>query len=1026
MGAMTFRVCPQRNQASRARVRSTPDVLPPPGATLGEVLLQELEEAPSAKANWPSLDSEASTERSESSSDRSRRHKQQKAELLSPPPSGCVPKGRRARCAGVEAPEDMDAWHRATCFSEAVKCLATDANGASVTKLALVGVALTDEEASRLADHLHSNPNVLRLALVECNLGDQAAEHLAEALAANDVLTSLSLEGNRVGDRGAGRLANALQRNEALTSLSLGRNCVGNQGVKQLLDALENNYTLRILDLTSNSVSRPGWSIAGDGRTANQKRLQALPPRALAAGADGFGEPKDSTRMRDILQLWEKETRALVDEIVVPDFLSCSFDKGWEAVRLEMVTALHHVPQGLPRFPEALAELPKYPWLEKLFSLAKTIQEETVVHRHEGQWHLAGDFHGMKALALQPKHLQPETKSCFFGYINMFYIVAWWYALSMDFNEATLYLQLISQLLKKGQLDWTEHSGWPITSWSVYLNIQRMHTGMPFSPLPADPTPVHPLSHLVPAVWPLPGSRHYISKQPLQPQSISVFYIAMHVVPFNDFLTFLDEWWQTAGGADASSVKIYANYMGFPRCCPGVGQACSQKDLEAAVPMQKDWRIPYCCQDEHLYSLIGVPRLHDHSQGQWEGAYRNHRNDHWSDVKQEFAAKYYDWMNSHVDLVLCGHPIFWCTLFEDLLRANHKKSMIAVYDQPPFFLVPEDGEDDFAERLQALADPEFQNAVVVGFAPFFTRQFEWLFGRKIPHSRPIALVVKDVWQPLQPDSVLFSTSIDAEAIGIFFRYAEENVIVDPSGLQLRFLEWGLDAAAKNAGRTGLSYETPKSELAQLRCVVVTPYDFAHFKLPEFKAMGMPMFMHSQLWKWTTRWSQMISRPAGRNASQFADSRWHPPHECYTDLQTQELQMPTLPESFYTDPWGFLPDERPCAKALSQWDDHAGPFGRSPFQLFTIDRRDLQPLDGTLFWSQWSEMSLLPYTIYFDSAAHLIALLRHLPLEALMDLSRATRHWYRQEAYQVVEFWRGLTVALLGGDAATFKGVMPRQ
>ena len=44
----------------------------------------------------------------------------------------------------------------------------------------------------------------------------------------------------------------------------------------------------------------------------------------------------------------------------------------------------------------------------------------------------------------------------------------------------------------------------------------------------------------------------------------------------------------------------------------------------------------------------------------------------------------------------------------DSLPANQ------VYDQPPFFLVPEDGEDDFAERLQALADPEFQNAVVVG------------------------------------------------------------------------------------------------------------------------------------------------------------------------------------------------------------------------------------------------------------------------------------------------------------------------
>ena len=27
--------------------------------------------------------------------------------------------------------QDMDAWHRATSFSEAVNCLATDANGAS-------------------------------------------------------------------------------------------------------------------------------------------------------------------------------------------------------------------------------------------------------------------------------------------------------------------------------------------------------------------------------------------------------------------------------------------------------------------------------------------------------------------------------------------------------------------------------------------------------------------------------------------------------------------------------------------------------------------------------------------------------------------------------------------------------------------------------------------------------------------------------------------------------------------------------
>ena len=82
-------------------------------------------------------------------------------------------------------------------------------------------------------------------------------------------------------------------------------------------------------------------------------------------------------------------------------------------------------------------------------------------------------------------------------------------------------------------------------------------------------------------------------------RGISVFYIAMHVaclqcpstgkrsqgsffrdarmairivaarkvVPFNDFLTFLDEWWQTAGGADASSVKIYAHPVALVQEC---------------------------------------------------------------------------------------------------------------------------------------------------------------------------------------------------------------------------------------------------------------------------------------------------------------------------------------------------------------------------------------------------------------------------------------------------------------------------
>ena len=54
----------------------------------------------------------------------------------------------------------------------------------------------------------------------------------------------------------------------------------------------------------------------------------------------------------------------------------------------------------------------------------------------------------------------------------------------------------------------------------------------------------------------------------------------------------------------------------------------------------------------------------------------------------------------------------------------------------------------------------------------------------------------------------------------------------------------------------------------------------------------PVFMHSQLWKWTTRWSQLIARPAGHNASLFAANRWQPPQVCYTQLQKQDLQSHT--------------------------------------------------------------------------------------------------------------------------------------
>ena len=166
----------------------------------------------------------------------------------------------------------------------------------------------------------------------------------------------------------------------------------------------------------------------------------------------------------------------------------------------------------LPRFPQSLADLPRYPWLEKLFSMAKAAQEDRACEKamclrlvlretlkkgdcHEPArghrpwrlhkalldiwqlpefWHPSGTMvFGRRFpwdLSLRPAtqalaeprlqrpilfyhadgpatrkfaecFLRPETKSCFFGYINLYYIVAWWYALSNDVNEAHAYCE---------------------------------------------------------------------------------------------------------------------------------------------------------------------------------------------------------------------------------------------------------------------------------------------------------------------------------------------------------------------------------------------------------------------------------------------------------------------------------------------------------------------------------------------------------------------------------------------------------
>ncbi|CAK9066024.1 Protein NLRC3 [Durusdinium trenchii] len=126
MGAV-LRICPSRQPASRARVASRINEPRSPSAVMRQVLFEDED---SQAIVVPSGDESTEAERSGSSS----QSRQVDADSK-------VKKARRRR---GEVLEDMDAWHCAQSIGEAAGCLSSAS--ASVTKLALRGVPLTDEE----------------------------------------------------------------------------------------------------------------------------------------------------------------------------------------------------------------------------------------------------------------------------------------------------------------------------------------------------------------------------------------------------------------------------------------------------------------------------------------------------------------------------------------------------------------------------------------------------------------------------------------------------------------------------------------------------------------------------------------------------------------------------------------------------------------------------------------------------------------------------------------------------------------
>ena len=97
-------------------------------------------------------------------------------------------------------------------------------------------------------------------------------------------------------------------------------------------------------------------------------------------------------------------------------------------------------------------------------------------------------------------------------------------------------------------------------------------------------------------------------------------------------------------------------------------------------------------------------------------------------MKQEFAAQYYAWLDSHVDLFLCGHPLFWCTLFEAACVVAAPDHKMPEAEASPFVLlqhlsmepIKKEPSERFSSApehmLHSIMNPQFLQSVTVSIS----------------------------------------------------------------------------------------------------------------------------------------------------------------------------------------------------------------------------------------------------------------------------------------------------------------------
>lgn len=526
---------------------------------------------------------------------------------------------------------------------------------------------------------------------------------------------------------------------------------------------------------------------------------------------------------------------------------------------------------------------------------------------------------------------------CHYGFVTALVVSAQFeFATSVAHAQRFLFIAFIL-LGDFYMFDWLESSGWPVTSLMVTLNLylmsQKLLVGQDLETsrhsFPGEAGPAALWAHLAWQGTSEAGKQTVKALDPEQLESrprVVIWQFDQHTSLAGEAKTMLTRF-SSSTGVD---VQFLGNSIAFSVC--GNYGLCG----------------------EHAFAEIVQGFLDRYKKG--EG---------FESVAEPFARALEPRVRQ-ADVLMCSQPISWCRF---LLRLGMPIFFYA--GLPVMWDVREEDQPAWAREFTEILVG--QQHVVVAMSVFHARLMHWQFGVRVPAQTVLGLHTGAAYAPFLKQSVLVSRFGTSGALSecMFQRFVDANKAWFPihfRQLESILFENQLDRSGRedfNGVKTWgdhtaeIKVDTmPFAKLASHLAAVFLPYDTNIFMFNELYAIGIPLFVPRDLWKWT----------AG---------------------------LQTIPSMGYRTDWE-LSD---VARVHGPGRQHRPPTW-SPFYLKVQRPIDIE---SAYAWAVCSDWALLPHIRYFRGVPDLFAQL--MDAEALHRTAAGMKAFNEEALVAAVGNWR---------------------